>query len=459
MPPSLRALLNYADVASSLNVRSAFATLSLLGNIKRNPRTSKSGAITPSGALARRSNRPRTGVLSFSGAISTVHTPASGGAGDFVIYGFGSGATGGGAGTATHNVNSVASLRSAVAASGTRRIHFSAGGTYDLGGSDLNLTNGNVTLDGSDAPTNVILKGGMLQVRANNVIIRGIRFRVGSQVASGGDADAVSLGTYNGSVQHNNVVISHCEMIWGPDVSATILGGLLNCTIQYCIIGEGLYASTHPESFGGPLGDSDGHSLAFNVASKYSSGHNNITLYSNIFTTSQSRQPRFQNCTTTDVINNIFYNYHEGPQGAVNGMNMINNYYKEGPAPGNLGLGTPIRLQFRSQVGGEMSSAPANSVYLSGNLASNFTFATPSGTDATIISGTQKHTPSISGGNLRTAANAYTHVLANAGARLPSIDADTQRLLDNVANGTGFYKSGYRWSNNTFYYPPIDHNW
>ena len=372
------------------------------------------------------------------------------------IYGFGSAATGGTGGT-IRNVATVAELRTALTSSGTRIVRFTAGGDYNLAGADITITNGNLTFTGEFASGPVIIHNGMVFIRANNVIQRHICFRgTGPNLSPGdGDTDSLTVGLYNGSVRYSDIVIDHCEMIWGPDVTMTLLGALTNVTVQYCVIGEGLFASVHPESFGGPAGDQDGHSLAFNCAAH--SGHDRITLYSNLFTTSQSRFPRFQNVITTDVINNVFYNYHEGPQGAARGLNLMNNYYKEGPAPAAAGLSTPVRLQFRSQVGGESSGITAQSVYANGNLASNFTFQNPSGNDATIIASTPRHTPSISGADLRTAANAYTHVLANAGARLPSMDSHTTRILNNVLNGTGKYRDGYTWSSGTHHYPPVEH--
>jgi pectate lyase len=334
------------------------------------------------------------------------------------------------------------------------------GGEYNLAGVNLSLTNGNVTIDGSPASTPVVLYNGMLVVRTNNVIVRHVRFRsTGPNLSPGdGDTDAVSVGVYNGSTRYNNIVFDHCEMIWGPDVSLTAFN-LVDSTFQYCIISEGLFASVHPQSYGGPDGDADGHGLAANFVSFHPSGTERMTVYNNIVSTSQSRQPRFQNCTQVDVINNIFYNYHEGPQGAVYGLNLMNNYYKEGPAPAAAGLSSPVKLQWRTQVGGPMSTAPSQSVYLSGNHAANFTFAAQTGSNGTVIATTPRHTPSISGGNLRSATDAYTHVLANAGPRLPSVDATTQRLLNDVANGTGKYRSGYRWSTNTHFYPPVEHSW
>lgn len=166
----------------------------------------------------------------------------------FTIYGFGSGTTGGTGGT-IRNVATVAELRSALGASGTRIVRFTAGGDYDLGGSDITITNGNLTFTGEFASGPVIIHNGMVFVRANNVIVRHIRFRsTGPDLSPGdGDTDALTVGLYNGSVRYSDIVIDHCEMIWGPDVSMTLLGALTDVTIQYCVIGEGLFAGVHPE--------------------------------------------------------------------------------------------------------------------------------------------------------------------------------------------------------------------
>lgn len=342
------------------------------------------------------------------------------------IVGYGA-ATVGGAGGQVMSVSTVAQLRSAVSASG-RRIVSMAPGLYDLGGNDLAINSSNLTLLGNGAVT----KRGAVKITASQVIVRNLKSRSGDESGVGVDVDSFNV---NGNAAPRAfIVLDHVEGLWGPDVSAAMLGRITDMTIQCSIFGEGLFESIHSESH-----DADGHGLAFNVASTDASAFaERLTLYGNAFTTSQSRQPRLIGCKACDLIDNVFFNYDEGPQGNAFSLNLIGNTWKWGPAPAAKGL-TPERLLWRYQGGGHgaFTSRIDASVYIADAAAIGFTPAVPAGDDQAVLRNSPLVAPSAS--SIGSAA-AFEMVAQLAGAS--TADAHTLRLRANIRNGTGLYFSG-----------------
>jgi hypothetical protein len=341
------------------------------------------------------------------------------------VVGYGA-STVGGTGGQIINVSTVAALRSAVAGTTKRTVNLSPG-LYDLAGSDLSIGS-NVTINGNGAVT----KRGAVRLNGSQIILRNLKSRSGDQ--SGVSVDVDSININGNQAARNHIVIDHVEGLWGPDVSAAMLGDVNDVTIQCSIFGEGLFESIHPESH-----DGDGHGLAFNVASTDSQEFaNRITFYGDAFTTSQSRQPRIIGCESCDIIDSVFYNYDEGPQGNAFSLNLIGNTWKWGPAPGAKGL-TPERLLWRYQGGGHgaFTSLLSNSVYIADSRAIGFTPATPSGNDASVLRTSPLVAPSAS--SIGSVA-AFSMVTQSAGAS--TADAQTNRLRSNILNGTGLYYSG-----------------
>lgn len=343
------------------------------------------------------------------------------------VVGYGS-STVGGAGGATIQVSTVAQLRSAVATTGARIVNM-APGLYDLGGTDLAVNKANKTILGNGAVT----KRGSVKITASQIIVRNLKGRSGDEVpVAANDVDSFTL---NGNAGHrDHIVLDHVEGIWGPDVSSAVLGDVTDVTIQCSIFGEGLLHSRHTES-----GDLDGHSLAFNIASTDAAAFpQRITLYGNGFTTSQSRQPRVIGAVAVDIIDSVFYNYGEGPQGNPQSLNLIGDTWKKGPAPAAAGI--PFEtLLWRYQPGGHGAfvSRQDNSVFISDSNAIGFTPSTPTGDDAAVLRSTPEVAPSSS--SIGHAA-AFTMVVNFAGAT--TADATTTRLRSNMINGTGVYYNG-----------------
>ena len=237
--------------------------------------------------------------------------------------GFGRYTTGGRSGkvyfvTKLTDDGSEGTLRYAINQKGSKYIVFKTGGTIYLE-SPLKIKEGNVTIAGQTAPGDGITVANYETfVSADNVVIRYMRFRMGDQKNFEGDA--------LGARFIKNLIVDHCSMSWSTDETVSIYNNE-NTTLQWCVIAESLRNSVHRKGAHGYGGIAGGKSASF---------------HHNIYAHHDSRNPRlgeyagskFALTDLTDFRNNVIYNWGHNNVYGGEGMNVniVNNYYKPGPA-------------------------------------------------------------------------------------------------------------------------------
>lgn len=214
------------------------------------------------------------------------------------------------------NDSGAGSFRDAVEQKGPRIVVFAVDGTIELK-SPLRINHDSITIAGQSAPGDgICLKDYPLVVNAGNVIVRYIRVRVGDRHKL--DSDGLGGGRYG----QKNVVLDHLSVSWSIDECLSIYK-TENLTVQWCLVAHSLNTSVHTKGSHGFGGIWGGYKATF---------------HHNLLANHASRNPRFSSVDGTkwvDYRNNAVYNwgfktaYGGGHHGEIN---MVNNYYKPGPA-------------------------------------------------------------------------------------------------------------------------------
>ncbi len=339
--------------------------------------------------------------------------------------GFGAPSIGGRNGDVYHvtslaDTNTIGTLRYGInnAPSSGRTIVFDISGTIALT-SQLSISHPNITIAGQTAPGDgICLKNEDLKTYADNLIIRHIRSRVGDQGTS--DCDAI-WGRY-----HNNIIIDHCDASWSIDECLSLYANN-NVTVQYCMATESLYHSHHEKGnhgYGGIWGG------------------NNASWHHNLLAHNSSRNPRFAGAgeINIDFRNNVIYNWgfnsaYGGEQGTIN---MVNNYYKYGPATDSDVRNRIVEPSLDPNYGW------TSKWYIEGNYVYGYPAITADnwagGVQGSAPLGTiRAYTPApYAPVYTQSAEEAFTWVLANVGDNLHRDSIDT-RIVNEVLTGTATY--------------------
>lgn len=222
-----------------------------------------------------------------------------------------------------------------------RTVLFQVCGTIYLN-SRLKLKHPNVTIAGQTAPGGgICIAGADIYVCQPNVIIRHIRFRAGDIPTS----NYACLDVEN----THHVILDHCSFTWSMEECLTMYD-TDSTTVQWSIIGEGLYSSKH---------DKGNRSYATQW------GGEHATMHHCLITNCYNRTPRFNGVrdeadlanghhnhdafVDNEFVNNVIYNWGkrnslyggendttrnhdaEGRPVGYNHVYMVSNYFRSGP--------------------------------------------------------------------------------------------------------------------------------
>ena len=207
------------------------------------------------------------------------------------------------------------SLREGIrSAKGPRTIVFAVSGLIHLK-SKLIVDSDYLTIAGQTAPGDgICLRNYTFEIRANHVIVRYMRSRLGD--TAGQVTDAISIN------EGRHIILDHCSASWSVDETLSCQSGKVDMlTVQWCMVSESLRDSIHhkgPHGYGGIIG------------SLRQSYHHNL------FAHHSSRNPKItgrRHCEV-DFRNNVIYNwgFNSCYDATASHVNWVNNYYRAGPA-------------------------------------------------------------------------------------------------------------------------------
>ncbi len=306
--------------------------------------------------------------------------------------------------------------------------------------SKIQIKRSNLTIAGQTAPgdgiclknQSLILNGASSKGNHGNIIIRYIRSRPGG---------TLKTGLYGFDMENcHDVIVDHCSFSWANEECAAMYD-TKNTTVQWCIVSEGLYEAGHMKghrSYGGVWGG------------QYASYHHNLIAHLN------NRAIRFNGARAHDTIalidyrNNVIYNWGNANAayggevniaGGVSQVNIVNNYYKPGPA-------APAELKFVHASYQKENSKGTGQWFVDGNIMEGDKILTKKnklGVDlkeAGYPSGaiSDKAFPVSVSLPVETAKESYEKVLRYSGAIIPKRDATDERVVKETSTGTAIGK-------------------
>ncbi len=208
------------------------------------------------------------------------------------------------------NPSGPGSLREALEAEGPRVVVFEVSGNIDFtpfGG--INIKHPYLTVTGQTAPSpGITLKGCELHVRAHDVLIQHVRFRVADlRDPSRPERDPKSGWSQwgerdNMKVIGDRIVIDHCSFSWATDENVQSNGS--NLTFRHNIFSECLNSPKHHKG---------GHSKGLLVLKQGEGQGQNVAVVGNLFAHNADRNPTAAAGVKIAIINNLVYGADQRP--------------------------------------------------------------------------------------------------------------------------------------------------
>lgn len=339
--------------------------------------------------------------------------------------------------------NGPGTLREACEQGGPRIIVFNIAGIIKLK-TPLIIRAPYITIAGQSAPGDgVCVAGESVWIDTHDVLIRHMRFRRGETYVGRRD-DAI------GGNPVGNIMIDHVSASWGLDENMSMYRhmyndstgskekkfGTVNITIQNSIFSEALDTWNH--AFGSTLGGE------------------NCTFMRNLWANNAARNPSIGWNGVFNFANNVVYNWvHRAIDGGdyTAQYNIINNYFKPGPA---TPVDEPISYRLLKPESGrsKLPYVVFGRAHVEGNVVDGNAKVTADNWDGGVqienkegnLMTFEEATPYFAAMKvnkpiphapfqLTSAEEAYTYVLENAGATLPRRDPVDQRIVREVKEG------------------------
>lgn len=317
------------------------------------------------------------------------------------------------------------SFREAVMSPGPRIVVFEVSGTITLK-SDLTIREPYLTIAGQTAPGDgICLKGWPLKIaNTHDIIIRGLRVRPGTESGLvGSEIDALGIS------QSNNIIMDHCSFSWSCDEVVNNWHGSSNITIQWCMISEPLNHSVHEKGAHGYGASLGGYKLSF---------HHNLMAHATARNPSIAGNDR--NFTILmDFRNCVIYNWvHRSCDGKPLSINVVNNYFKSGPATNDAVKRRIARIDNSENMGFR------GAWHIDGNYIEGFTNISADNWEGGVdfergaSEETNRRTEPFPIANVTTqsAIDAFESVLKNVGVIVPGRDSQEKRIVEEVRKGT-----------------------
>lgn len=334
------------------------------------------------------------------------------------------------------------SLRWCINREGTRTILFKVNGTIRLN-QHLYIRNGDLTIAGQSAlGDGICIADYPVEIAADNIIVRYLRFRMGDLKITPEEADGADA--LNGR-KNKDVIIDHCSVSWGTDECSSFYDNE-NFTMQWCIISESLRLSGHSK---GP----HGYGAIW--------GGVNATFHHNLLAHHDSRTPRLGPGTkhagsdVTDVCNNVFYNWNGNGcyGGEAMSVNLVNNYYKPGPATNDKIASRIVAVNTNSGTRGfEKIKGVWGKYYIRGNvLPHNKNISDDNWLGVEAQDGKDKNELKldeplrVGAINVQDAYTAYAKVLMYAGCSKVR-DSIDQRIIEETSNGSAQFSGSNKYN-------------
>ncbi|HEY1790768.1 MAG TPA: polysaccharide lyase [Verrucomicrobiae bacterium] len=357
------------------------------------------------------------------------------------------------------------SFREACEAAGPRIVVFNVAGIIHLQ-RPIYLEAPYITIDGHTAPGDgVCIADNGIVDNAHDVVIRYMRFRRGNTDIF--NRHGVHYGNPIG-----NIIIDHVSASWGSDQNIDTYRHLytppgstvalklpsVNVTMQWVISSEAL--NTYNHAFGGDWGG------------------RNTMFHHNLFACNTGRNPSVAMSYDFNFVNNVLFNWrHRSVDGGNKDsqFNIINNYYKPGPATENNAV--RYRILEPSQTWNKSNHTSIwGKAYVAGNVVEGYPDVTkdnwnggvqfnkapdPDASGAIvkgamddpvevnkIITSVRADKPfPMADVKTESAQDAFKSVLQNAGANLPKRDSVDERAVTGA-------RTGRVWSEGKTFTPP-----